>query len=76
MSARAQIKKRSREGDRVRYELVGRVISPTKQYNVSNSGWDLLSAFDRLLDSLDRVLRQAKLESAKTPSRGRGRRTR
>ena len=70
-----KIKKRSREGDRVRFELVGRVISPTKQYNISNTGWDLLSVFDRLLDSLDRVLRESKPEPIKTHRRGRGRRT-
>jgi CBS domain-containing protein len=57
-----KIKKRSRAGNRVRYELTGRVITPTRQYNVSNTGWDLLSVFDRLLDSLDRVLREAKSE--------------
>ncbi len=41
-----KIKKRNREGNRIRYELVGRVVSPTKQYNVSHTGWDLLSIFD------------------------------
>ena len=33
-----KIRKRSRTGNRIRYEVVGRVITPTRQYNVSNSG--------------------------------------
>ena len=68
-----KIRKRSRMGNRTRYELVGRVITPTKQFNVSNTGWDLLSTFDRLLEKLDRVLRQAKSEPEEARRRGRSR---
>ncbi|MBN1682110.1 CBS domain-containing protein [Candidatus Bathyarchaeota archaeon] len=68
------IKKKSREGNRTRYELRGRVLSPTKEYNVSTTGWDLLIAFDRLLESLDGILRQTKPEPIeKRRRRGRGR---
>ncbi len=67
------IKKQSPAGERVRYDMTARVLSPIQQHQVTASGWDLLWVFDNLTDELDKVLRKAKREPSKTQRRGRGR---
>lgn len=55
-----RIKRQQREGNRVRYQVNARALSPVEQFNVTEEGWDLLSVFDEVCEALDRKLRDAK----------------
>ena len=68
-----RIRRKQNGGERTRYQIVARVLSPTEQFNASTEGWDLLASFDDLLEALDATLKRAKREQPKTTRRGRGR---
>lgn len=67
------IKKSEKGGEKVRYEVTARVLSPREQFQASESGYDLVKIFDGLVSSLEKVFKQAKHESTKVPRRGHGR---
>lgn len=67
-------KRQQARGERVRYQLTARVVSPGGQLIARHEGWGLMEAFDGLCDALDRTLRRAKKEPPKRPRRGRRRR--
>ena len=48
-----RIRKVNEGGDRSRYEMTARVISPTEQINAHEQGWDMLKTFEDLLNSLE-----------------------
>ncbi len=60
-----RIKKSSPAGQRMRYELTIRVLSPREQWSAKADGWDLLKAFDEMLDDLSEILKRNKEISAK-----------
>jgi ribosome-associated translation inhibitor RaiA len=68
-----KIKRQQNKGERTRYEVTARVISPNEQFNATTQGWDLLAAFDGLLENLDSTLKRAQRKPLKTARRGRGR---
>ena len=68
-----RIRRQQNSGERARYQIAARVLSPTEQFNASTEGWDLLASFDDLLEALDATLKRAKREQPKTTRRGRGR---
>jgi len=68
-----RIRRQQNSGERARYQIAARVLSPTEQFNASTEGWDLLASFDDLLEALDATLKRAKREQPKTARRGRGR---
>jgi CBS domain-containing protein/ribosome-associated translation inhibitor RaiA len=68
-----RIRRQQNSGERARYQIVARVLSPTEQFNASTEGWDLLASFDDLLEALDATLKRAKREQPKTARRRRGR---
>ncbi len=67
------IKKSEKGGDKVRYEVTARVISPREQFQASESGYDLVKTFDGLVSSLEKVFKHAKHEPTKVSRRGHGR---
>jgi len=68
------IKTSQTRGERTRYELTGRALTPDEQINARAKGWDLLSVFDELCDALEKVLRRSKPDVPSRKRRGRGRR--
>ncbi len=68
-----RIKSSQTRGNRTRYELTARALSPEGQINAEAGGWDLLEAFDELLETLGKAMRRTK---PKTPGRIRSRRYR
>lgn len=68
-----RIRRQQNSGERARYQIAARVLSPTEQFNASTEGWDLLASFDDLLEALDATLKRAKREQPKTARRGHGR---
>ncbi len=68
-----RIKKSEKGGENERYEMTARAISPTEQFQVSNSGYDLVKTFDGLMSALEKEFKQTKHEPTKVPRRGRGR---
>ncbi|MCW3979500.1 MAG: CBS domain-containing protein, partial [Candidatus Bathyarchaeota archaeon] len=68
-----RIKSSQTRGNRTRYELTARALSPEGQINAEAGGWDLLEAFDELLETLGKAIRKTK---PKTPGRIRSRRYR
>jgi len=68
-----RIRKKQNRGERTRYQIAARILSPTEQFNASTEGWDLLASFDSLLEALDAALKRAKREQPKMTRRGRGR---
>jgi predicted transcriptional regulator/ribosome-associated translation inhibitor RaiA len=67
------IKKTNEGGERSRYQISSRVLSPREQFNVSEEGWDLLETFDSMLNALGKGLTKAKRDPQKFTRRGRGR---
>jgi predicted transcriptional regulator/ribosome-associated translation inhibitor RaiA len=67
------IKTSQTRGNRTRYELTGRALTPDGQINAKAGGWDLLRVFDELCDTLDKAIGRTKPE---TPGRTRRRRSR
>lgn len=68
-----RIKSSQTKGNRTRYEIVARALSPEGQINAEAEGWDLLRVFDELCDTLNKAIRRTKPES---PRRGRRRHSR
>jgi CBS domain-containing protein/ribosome-associated translation inhibitor RaiA len=68
-----RIKRSQLTGERTRYELTGRAISPEGQINAEAGGWDLLEAFDMLTTRLGEAIRRRK---PRTPGKTRRRRSR
>lgn len=68
-----RIKRSQTQGNRTRYELTARALSPDGQINAESDGWDLLQVFDELCETLGKALRRSKPE---TPRRTRRRRSR
>jgi ribosome-associated translation inhibitor RaiA len=68
-----RIRRKQNRGERTRYQIAARVLSPTEQFNASTEGWDLLASFDGLLEALDATMKRAKREQPKMTRRGRGR---
>ena len=68
-----RIKGQQTKGNRTRYELTARALSPKEQINAEAEGWDLLEVFDSLCDTLGKAIRKSKPE---TPRRTRRRRSR
>ncbi|MBS7637623.1 CBS domain-containing protein [Candidatus Bathyarchaeota archaeon] len=66
-----RVKSFKEEGSRKRYELRARILSPTEQFTAEAADWELMTAFDKLCDRIDRVLSDLKHE----PQRTRARRT-
>jgi CBS domain-containing protein/ribosome-associated translation inhibitor RaiA len=71
-----KIKSSQIQGNRTRYELTARAMSADDQINAEAQGWDLLKAFDELLDTLGKALRRSKPETQGTARRRRGRQVR
>ena len=67
------IKKADKGGEKGRYEMTVRVLTPKEQFQTSNEGYDLVKTFDGLVSALEKVFKQAKHEQSKVPRRGRGR---
>jgi ribosome-associated translation inhibitor RaiA len=70
---RVRVKSQRRMGERTRYTLSARAISPSISFSVENEGWGLMESFDGLVDALDKTLRRAKKEPQKGSRRGRRR---
>jgi ribosome-associated translation inhibitor RaiA len=68
-----RIKSSQTRGNRTRYELTARALSPDGQINAEAGGWDLLEAFDELSDTLGKAISRSK---PGTPGRIRRRRYR
>lgn len=66
-----RVRRFEEEGGRRRYELKARILSPEEQLNAEAVDWDLMTAFDKLCDRIDRMLSDLKHE----PHRIRARRT-
>jgi CBS domain-containing protein/ribosome-associated translation inhibitor RaiA len=69
-----RIKSTRTRGNRTRYELTARALSPEGQINAEADGWDLLRAFDELCDTLGKAIRRSKPETPRQPRRRRSRR--
>jgi CBS domain-containing protein/ribosome-associated translation inhibitor RaiA len=67
------IKKSEKGGEKVRYDVTARVMGPREQFQATESGYDLVKAFDGLVSSLEKVFKQAKHEPTKVKRRGHGR---
>jgi CBS domain-containing protein/ribosome-associated translation inhibitor RaiA len=67
------IKKAAKGGEKGRYEMTIRVLTPKEQFQTSNEGYDLVKTFDGLIAALEKVLKQAKHGPSKVPRRGHGR---
>jgi len=72
-SVQIVIKKSEKGGEKGRYELTARVITPREQFKAESEGYDLVKAFDELVSSLEKIFKGAKREISKVPRRGRGR---
>lgn len=57
-----RIKSSRTQGNRTRYELTARAISPEGQINAEAEGWDLLGVFDELCDILGKAIMRSKPE--------------
>jgi ribosome-associated translation inhibitor RaiA len=57
-----RIKRAQRKGERTRYDLTARALSPNDQTIAEAEGWDLLETFDELCSTLERALRRTKQE--------------
>jgi CBS domain-containing protein/ribosome-associated translation inhibitor RaiA len=68
-----RIKSSQTRGNRTRYELTARALSPDGQIHAEAGGWDLLEAFDELCDTLGKAIGRSK---PGTPGRIRRRRYR
>jgi CBS domain-containing protein/ribosome-associated translation inhibitor RaiA len=68
-----RIKRSQKSGERARYGLTARALSPSDQVISEAEGWDLLETFDELCSTLERALRRTKQEPPRQ-RRGRGRR--
>ena len=69
-----RVKQSKTRGTRTRYEATARVLSAEEQFIAEEEGWDLLKVFDKLCDTLDKVLRKSKHEPERSPRRRRFRR--
>jgi len=69
-----RIKKNRAQGNRTRYELTARALSPEEQINAEAQGWDLLGVFDELCDTLGKAIRRTKPEAPRQSRRRRFRR--
>ncbi len=69
-----RIKRARAQGNRTRYELTARALSPEEQINAEAQGWDLLGVFDELCDTLGKAIRRSKPEAPGQPRRRRFRR--
>lgn len=67
------IKKAAKGGEKGRYEMTIRVLTPKEQFQTSNEGYDLVKTFDGLIAALEKLFKQAKHEPSKVPRRGHGR---
>ncbi len=54
------IKRVSKEGERDRYKMTARVISPTEQINANEEGWDVLKTFENMLNTLEGEMMKTK----------------
>lgn len=70
---RIRIKKQQTKGERTRYQMTARALSPRHSFNAENEGWGLMETFDGLCGVLDKTLRRAKKSRSKGPRRGRRR---
>jgi ribosome-associated translation inhibitor RaiA len=68
-----RIKGSQTKGNRTRYDLTARALSPDDQINAEAEGWDLLKVFDELCDKLGKAIGRSK---PGTPGRVRSRRSR
>lgn len=68
-----RVKKQNKQGERSRYIITGRALSPNASYIAENEGWGLMETFDGFVDVLDKTLRKAKKEPQKGVRRGRKR---
>ena len=55
-----RIKKGKAQGNRTRYEITGRALSPNGQINATADGWDLLAVFDELCGALGKAISRSK----------------
>ncbi|MBM3291913.1 CBS domain-containing protein [Candidatus Bathyarchaeota archaeon] len=60
-----KIKKQQASGDRARYKITARVISPSERFSVDAEDWGLIEVFDKLLNNLDDKLKQNKRDPKK-----------
>lgn len=68
-----RIKGSQTKGNRTRYDLTARAMSPDDQINAEAKGWNLLKVFDELCEKLGKAIGRSK---PGTPSRVRSRRSR
>jgi predicted transcriptional regulator/ribosome-associated translation inhibitor RaiA len=68
-----RIKGSQSKGNRTRYDLTARALSPDDQINAEAEGWDLLKVFDELCEKLGNAIGRSK---PGTPGRVRSRRSR
>ena len=55
-----RIKKGQTQGNRTRYEITGRALSPNGQINATAYGWDLIAVFDELCSALGKAISRTK----------------
>jgi len=54
------IKRVNEGGERNRYQMTARVISPTEQINAHQEGWDMLQTFEDMLNTLESEMMKSK----------------
>ncbi|MGD2201291.1 MAG: CBS domain-containing protein [Candidatus Bathyarchaeota archaeon] len=69
-----RIKRSQVKGERTRYEVTGRALSPKGQVNARTQGWDLLAVFDELCNALGSAIRRTKPERTGRRKRRKSRR--
>ena len=55
------IKRVNEGGERNRYQMTARVISPTEQINAHEEGWDMLQVFEDMLNTLESEMMRTKM---------------
>jgi len=68
-----RIKKGKSQGNRIRYEVIGRALSPDGQINATANGWGLLAVFDELCGALGKAISRTKPERKPRTRRSRSR---
>lgn len=69
-----RIKRSKTRGNKIRYEITARALSPEEQFIAEANGWELLEVFDELCDTLDKTLRRSKHKPERNKRRRRFRR--
>jgi CBS domain-containing protein/ribosome-associated translation inhibitor RaiA len=68
-----RIKRAQTKGEKTRFELTARALSPNDQIIANVEGWDLLDTFDELTSTLGKAIRKTKYELPRKRRRRGGR---